>query len=203
MSEIKKWDEVNGTDDSGQRMEAFLDSVTDSYAILQLRHSDETLYERFSSMRELGRMGITPDIDHYEVVYVGELTKQGDQIDVLEGMFTKFNIDRPEDFKGHSLSVSDIVAIRENGAVSCYYCDSTCFQELPGLIPENYLKNAEMQLEDDYGMIDGVVNNGAKDCKEKAAKDKAEKPSVVEQLKNQPHCEVRKKSTVKYTEQER
>ena len=109
----------------------------------------------------------------------------------------------PDDFKGHSLSVSDIVAIRENGAVSCYYCDSTCFQELPGLIPENYLKNAEMQLEDDYGMIDGVVNNGAKDCKEKAAKDKAEKPSVVEQLKNQPHCEVRKKSTVKYTEQER
>ena len=99
--------------------------------------------------------------------------------------------------------VSDIVAIRENGAVSCYYCDSICFQELPGLIPENYLKNAEMQLEDDYGMIDGVVNNGAKDRKEKAAKDKAEKPSVVEQLKNQPHCEVRKKSTVKYTEQER
>jgi len=131
MSEIKKWDEVNGTDDSGQRMEAFLDSVTDSYAILQLRHSDETLYERFSSMRELGRMGITPDIDHYEVVYVGELTKQGDQIDVLEGMFTKFNIDRPEDFKGHSLSVSDIVALKVGGVVSCHYVDSIGFAELP------------------------------------------------------------------------
>ena len=52
-------------------------------------------------------------------------------------------------------------------------------------------------------MIDGIVNNGAKDRKEKAAKDKAEKPSVVEQLKNQPHCEVRKKSTIKYAEQER
>lgn len=139
----------------------------------------------------------------YEVVYIAPLPIHTNRPAFLESVFEKFNLDRPDDFKGHSLSVSDIVAIRENGAVSCYYCDSTCFQELPGLIPENYLKNAEMQLEDDYGMIDGVVNNGAKDCKEKAAKDKAEKPSVVEQLKNQPHCEVRKKSTVKYTEQER
>ena len=178
MSEIKKWDEVNGADDSGQRMEAFLDSATDSYAILQLRHSDETLYERFSSMRELGRMGITPDIDHYEVVYVGELTKQGDQIDVLEGMFTKFNIDRPEDFKGHSLSVSDIVALKVGGVVSCHYVDSIGFAELPDFIRrENHLKNAEMAMEDDYGMIDGVINNGPKQ------EPPAERTSILEQLK--------------------
>ena len=178
MSEIKKWDEVNGTDDSGQRMEAFLDSATDSYAILQLRHSDETLYERFSSMRELGRMGITPDIDHYEVVYVGELTMQGDQIDVLEGMFTKFNIDRPEDFKGHSLSVSDIVALKVGGVVSCHYVDSIGFAELPDFIRrENHLKNAEMAMEDDYGMIDGIINNGPKQ------EPPAERASILEQLK--------------------
>ncbi|MFR3004328.1 MAG: YodL domain-containing protein [Blautia faecis] len=148
-------------------------------------------------------MDMEVNIDHYEVVYIAPLPIHTNRSTFLESVFEKFNLDRPEDFKGHSLSVSDIVAIRENGAVSCYYCDSICFQELPGLIPENYLKNAEMQLEDDYGMIDGVVNNGAKDRKEKAAKDKAEKPSVVEQLKNQPHCEVRKKSTIKYAEQER
>ena len=178
MSEIKKWDEVNGIDDSGQRMEAFLDSATDSYAILQLRHSDETLYERFSSMRELGRMGITPDIDHYEVVYVGELTKQGDQIDVLEEMFTKFNIDRPEDFKGHSLSVSDIVALKVGGVVSCHYVDSIGFAELPDFIRrENHLKNAEMAMEDDYGMIDGVINNGPKQ------EPPAERTSILEQLR--------------------
>lgn len=178
MSEIKKWDEVNGTDDSGQRMEAFLDSTTDSYAILQLRQSDETLYERFSSMRELGRMGITPDIDHYEVVYVGELTKRGDQIDVLEGMYTKFNIDRPEDFKGHSLSVSDIVALKAGGVVSCHYVDSIGFAELPDFIRrENYLKNAEMAMEDDYGMIDGVINNGPRQ------EQPAGRTSILEQLK--------------------
>lgn len=159
--------------------------------------------ERFSSLRMLERMDMEMNIDHYEVVYIAPLPIHTNRSTFLESVFEKFNLDRPEDFKGHSLSVSDIVAIRENGAVSCYYCDSTCFQELPGLIPENYLKNAEMQLEDDYGMIDGVVNNGEKDRKEKATKDKAEKPSVVEQLKNQPHCEVRKKSTVKCAEQER
>lgn len=181
MSEIKKWDEVNGTDDGHQRMEAFLDSATDSYAILQLRRSDETVYERFASMRELGRMGVEPNIDHYEVVYVGELTKRGDQTDVLEGLYTKFNIDHPADFKGHSLSVSDIVALQVAGVVSCHYVDSIGFAELPDFIRrENYLKNAEMMLEDDYGMLDGIVNNGSKQELPK------ERPSILEQLK-QPH----------------
>ena len=203
QDKIEKWDEVNGNMGNNGRLEAFLDSAGENYAILQLRDIEETRMERFSSLKMLERMGMEVNIDHYEVVYIAPLPIHTNRSAFLESVFEKFNLARPEDFKGHSLSVSDIVAIRENGAVSCYYCDSTCFQELPGLIPENYLKNAEMQLEDDYGMIDGVVNNGAKDCKEKAAKDKAEKPSVVEQLKNQPHCEVRKKSTVKYTEQER
>ena len=181
MSEIKKWDEVNGTDDGHQRMEAFLDSATDSYAILQLRRSDETVYERFASMRELGRMGVEPNIDHYEVVYVGELTNRGDQTDVLEGLYTKFNIDHPADFKGHSLSVSDIVALQVAGVVSCHYVDSIGFAELPDFIRrENYLKNAEMMLEDDYGMLDGIVNNGPKQELPK------ERPSILEQLK-QPH----------------
>ena len=64
-------------------------------------------------------------------------------------------------FRGHSLSVSDIVALKQNGVVSCHYVDSWGFKELPGFLkPENYLKNAEMAMEDDYGMIDGIINNG-------------------------------------------
>ena len=83
---------------------------------------------------------------------------------MLEEMYTKFNIDHPEDFRGHSLSVSDIVAIRQNGIVSCHYVDSIGFKELPEFLkPENYLKNAEMAMEDDYGMIDGIINNGKAD----------------------------------------
>lgn len=178
MSDIVKWDEVNGADNPAQRMEAFLDSTTDSYAILQLRRSEETVYERFTSMRELERMGQEPDIDHYEVVYVGALTLTGTQTDTLEGIFTQFNMNRPEDFRGHSLSVSDIVALKVDGVVSSHYVDSIGFQELPDFIRrENYLKNAEMVLEDDYGMIDGIINNGSK---QEMGDDR---PSVLEQLK--------------------
>ena len=139
MARIEKWDEVHGNQAPDERMMAFLDSATDQYAILQLRRSENTVYERFSSMRELERMGL--------------------------------------DFTGHSLSVSDIVALRQNGVVSCHYVDSIGFQELPGFLkPENYLKAAEMAMEDDYGMIDGVINNGKKE-------EPAEKASVLDQLK--------------------
>lgn len=61
------------------------------------------------------------------------------------------------------MSVSDIVAIKQDGKVSCHYCDSVGFTQIPGFLPENPLKNAEMAVEDDYGMIDGIINNGAKE----------------------------------------
>ena len=61
------------------------------------------------------------------------------------------------------MSVSDIVALKQNGVVSCHYVDSVGFQQVPGFLPDNPLKSAELSLEDDYGMIDGVSNNGKKD----------------------------------------
>ena len=205
MARIEKWDEVHGTQAPDERMMAFLDSTTDQYAILQLRRSEDTVYERFSSMRELERMGLEPDIDHYEVVYMAPLLPYKDQNTMLEELYAKFNVSRPDDFTGHSLSVSDIVALRQNGVVSCHYVDSIGFQELPGFLkPENYLKAAEMSMEDDYGMIDGIINNGPKqptvadleaqvkagmsislmDLAEAAHREK--KKSVLEQLKSQP-----------------
>ena len=124
MARIEKWDEVHGTQAPDERMMAFLDSTTDQYAILQLRRSEDTVYERFSSMRELERMGLEPDIDHYEVVYTAPLLPYKDQNTMLEELYAKFNVSRPDDFTGHSLSVSDIVALRQNGVVSCHYVDS-------------------------------------------------------------------------------
>ena len=136
----------------------------------------DTVYERFSSMRELERMGLEPDIDHYEVVYTAPLLLQGSEYDV-RGTVCEIQCFPPDDFTGHSLSVSDIVALRQNGVVSCHYVDSIGFQELPGFLkPENYLKAAEMAMEDDYGMIDGVINNGKKE-------EPVEKASVLDQLK--------------------
>ena len=94
---------------------------------------------------------------------VSNLTDDEAVILKLNGLYQTFNTDHPEDFRGHSLSVSDIVALRQDGVVSCHYVDPRGFKELPGFLqPENYLKNAEMAVEDDYGMIDGIVNNGPK-----------------------------------------
>lgn len=83
MARIEKWDEVHGNQALDEKMMAFLDSTTDQYAILQLRRSEDTVYERFSSMRELERMGLEPDIDHYEVVYTAPASSlQGSEYDV-------------------------------------------------------------------------------------------------------------------------
>ena len=179
---IQKWDEINGTGSSEDRMEAFLSSETDTYAILQLSYDqpEQTAFERFESLNGLARQGKQPNIDHYEVVYTAPLLPYKDLGTMLEQMYEKFNIDHPADFRGHSLSVSDIIAIRQNGIVSCHYVDSIGFKELPEFLkPENYLKNAEMAMEDDYGMIDGIINNGKAD----RIKDMEEKrPSVLEQV---------------------
>lgn len=102
MARIEKWDEVHGNQAPDERMMAFLDSATDQYAILQLRRIEDTVYERFSSMRELKRMGLEPDIDHYEVVYTAPLLPYKDQNTMLEELYAKFNVSRPDDFTGHT-----------------------------------------------------------------------------------------------------
>lgn len=177
MSRIEKWDEITGAEQEQGMMEAFLESRTDSYAILQLRDIDETRQERFASLGYLHRQGKEPDIDHYEIVYTDNLPTFTDRDTMLESLYTKFNIDHPADFTGHSLSVSDIVALKTGDVVSCHYVDSVGFTELKDFLRAgNHLKNAEMTLEDDYGMIDGIINNGK-------AGAESERPSVLEKLK--------------------
>ena len=176
---IFKWDEINGQDQE-QKMEAFLTAINDTYAILQLKDEAETRPMRFVSYAELKRSGDEPSIDHYELIYVAPLLPYKDQNTLLNDIYEKFNIAHPADFYGHSLSVSDIVAIRTNGQVSFHYVDSIGFQELPAFMkPENYLKYAEMSMEDDYGMIDGIINNGKSAALEQAE----QKESILEKLK--------------------
>lgn len=175
---IEKWDDVHGNTTSDDRMVAFLESSTDSYAVLQLKHIDETDEFRFMPYWHIQKLENQPTIDHYEVVYNGPIEQSAGAAEQLEALYTRFNIDHPEDFRGHSMSVSDIVAIKQNDMVSCHYVDSIGFTELPGFLkPENYLKNAEMAMEDDYGMLDGVINNG----KSPAVEDR---PSILGQLKD-------------------
>ena len=187
QEKIERWNDVTGNDAPQDKLSAFLDNATDSYAILQLRRTEDTVMERFESMTSLHRQGKEPEFDHYEVVYTGNLPPYTDQNMVLEGIYEKFNIDRPTDFRGHSLSVSDVVALKTAGVVSCHYVYSIGFAELTGFMkPENYLKNAEMAIEDDYGMIDGVINNGKAPALEA-------RESVLEKLKEQPCADVTRK----------
>ncbi len=113
------------------------------------------------------------------MIYTGSLPGGVD----LEDIYRKFNIDHPADYTGHSLSVSDIVALKQAGVVTCHYVDSFGFRELPHFHPENYLKNVEVAIEDDYGMIDGILNNGVREFAGE------ERPSVLEKLKNMPEPE--------------
>lgn len=99
----------------------------------------------------------------------------------MNDLYRQFNIEHPQDFTGHSLSVSDIIVLRQQGQVSSHYVDSWGFKELPQFLPDNYMKNAEMAMEDDLGIIDGIINNGPKEIKAKE-----ERPSVLEKLKGHP-----------------
>ena len=171
-----------------KREQAFLESATDTYAIYQLKHDDSTADFRFMGSEWLEKKGIEPQRENYELVYTGDLGYYtGNQLEKLESIYQTFNISRPEDFTGHSLSKSDIVALKQDHVVSCHYVDSIGYKELPNFLKiENYLKNAEMQLEDDYGMIDGVINNGPKETEKavnKTEETKSNKPSVLAKLR--------------------
>ena len=174
---IEKWDDVHGNTTSDERMVAFLESSTDSYAVLQLKRIDETEQFRFMPYWHIQKLEEQPTIDHYEVVYNGPIEQSAGAAEQLEELYTKFNIDHPEDFRGHSMSMSDIVALKVAHEVSFHYVDRIGFVELQGFMkPENYLKYAEMAMEDDYGMLDGIINNGKAPASE-------ERPSVLGQLK--------------------
>ena len=145
-----------------EREAAFLDYPGDAYAIYQVKHTEELRFICYESLEELQRMGQQPQRENYDLVYTRAGLPEGQNQDaILDKLWQDFNVDRPVDFHSPSMSVSDIIAIRQGGEVSYHYCDSVGFQKLPGFYqPENYLKTAEMAMEDDYGMIDGIINNG-------------------------------------------
>ena len=219
-----------------------------SFSIYQLKGGNETLDYRFEPLDSIHRNGLSVKPENYELVYEAPMTEK----DNLESIYTRFNVDRPADFTGHSLSVSDIVVLHQGGKDTAHYCDRAGFSEVPEFLqpaqksremteriqtprgsfylcgmtreqmeadgygfhhasedgkylimangtqayavradaPEkdNPLRTAEMTLEDDYGMIDGVINNGRRGEELEKARDHAErtqpekKPSIRERL---------------------
>ena len=223
-------------------------AAENSFSIYQLKGGNETLDYRFEPLDSIHRNGLSVKPENYELVYTAPLTAKDD----LESIYTRFNVDRPADFTGHSLSVSDIVVLHQGGKDTAHYCDRAGFSEVPEFLqpaqksreiteriqtprgnfylcgmtreqmeadgygfhhasedgkylimangtqayavradaPEkdNPLRTAEMTLEDDYGMIDGVINNGRRGEELEKAKEHAErtqpekKPSIRERL---------------------
>ena len=223
-------------------------AAENSFSIYQLKGGNETLDYRFEALDSIHRNGLSVKPENYELVYTAPLTAKDD----LESIYTRFNVDRPADFTGHSLSVSDIVVLHQDGKDTAHYCDRTGFSEVPEFLqpaqksreiteriqtprgsfylcgmtreqmeadgygfhhasedgkylimangtqayavradaPEkdNPLRTAEMTLEDDYGMIDGVINNGRRGEELEKAREHAErtqpekKPSIRERL---------------------
>ena len=128
----------------------------DTFSIYQLKQGDETRDFRFEPYDRLQAAGNTVDKANYELVYSAELTPGTS----LEDIYTRFNIDHPKDFKGHSLSVSDVVVLHQNGQDTAHYVDSFGYKKVPEFLqPENYLKTAEQTTEQNYNMIDGQINN--------------------------------------------
>ena len=270
-SEVEKFKEAS-------RYEAALDTSRaevreepaqeDRFSIYQLKGGDETLDYRFEPLDAIRRNGLSVDSANYELVYTAPLRSE----DNLESIYTRFNIDRPADFHGHSLSVSDIVVLHQDGKDTAHYCDRFGFSQVPEFLeperakevtiptpdqmetgetvrtprgsfyvtamsreqmeaagygvhhqsddgkylimsngtrafavlaeqPEkdNPLRTAEMTLEDDYGMIDGVINNGRRGEEVEKAREAAErggaekKPSIRERLEDaKKECSERK-----------
>ena len=205
-----------------EREQAFLSQNRDCFAIYQVSR-DDPQNVRFMNLDWLQSHNLTVDRNNYDLIYTAPLNGSSSTMEQLETLYEQFNLKKPVDFHSPSLSVSDIVAIKQDGKVSCHYCDSVGFTEIPGFLPDNPLKNAEMMLEDDYGMIDGIINNGPKeptvaqleqqarngqpislmDLATAAHREEREKKkSVMEQLKSQPRTEHKKTAPKKSAERE-
>ena len=206
-----------------EREQAFLSQNRDCFAIYQVKHTDELRDIRYEGMDWLRSIGQAVKRENYDLVYTAPLEPCKSPQAAVEQLYNQFNNDHPADYHHPSMSVSDIVAIKQDGKVSCHYCDSVGFTQIPGFLPENPLKNAEMAVEDDYGMIDGIINNGTKEPTvaelEQQARsgqpislmdlaaathreEREKKKSVVDQLKSQPKAEHKKTAPKKSAERE-
>lgn len=189
----------------------------DTFTIYQLKREDATRDYRFEPYDRLQAAGLAVDPAHYEPVYSGPMTPGM----TLDAIYTRFNLDHPQDFKGHSLSVSDVVVVQLGGQSTAHYVDSFGYKQVPEFLqPENYLKNAEMSTEQNYNMIDGIANNaptvGELEGKAKAGevisltelataiqaekgqgREREEKPSIRAQLKQYKEQTAQRKKTAK------
>lgn len=149
------------------------------YTICQLNDTPENRDRRFSGYSSVIDSGDTVHPASYTSVYSGSFPEKMRSLpdkELLDHLWMVFNTAHPKDFHGHSLSVSDVVILRLDEVPKAYYVDSFGFVLLPSeqwKEPENYLRAAELSLEANDNMIDGIINNLPTD---------AQQPSETERL---------------------
>ena len=173
-----------------EREAAFLDHAGDCFAIYQLRDEDETRYLRYAPLPGQG-----VDRKFYELAYTAPLP-DGANLDTL---FEKFNVNHPPDYLRPSMSVSDIVALKQDGVVSCHYCDRYAFTELHGFFSKEnppvveepkQPTAAELEAQVKAGQSISLMDLAAATHRERDGK----KKSVSERLKKQSPKESKKKA---------
>ena len=206
-----------------EREAAFLSHDGDCFAIYQVKDDDGLRRIRYEGLDWLKSIGRSVERENYDLIYTAPLQETGNVDAAVEQLYSQFNNEHPADYHSPSMSVSDIVVLKRAGEVSCHYVDSFGFAPVPDFIkPENYLKAAEMSAEDDYGMIDGIINNGPKqtvaELEQQARsgqpislmdlaaashrEERERKKSVVGQLKSQPKQETKNTAPKKSAERE-
>lgn len=119
------WQALKKTLQKNDPEKAFLESMENSYVIYQLK-DDASRELKFSTLTETG----IPNKDNYKAVYSGKIESSTDKNTILENLFTEFNINHPKDFRGHSMSVSDVVALKIESKVTYHFVDDIGFKEL-------------------------------------------------------------------------
>ena len=198
----KEWEEspefhqciVDRLNHQKERERAFLDYGGDCFAIYQIKDGAEQRDLRFVNMDWLMSKGLTVERGNYDLVYTGELAP-GLGSSTLEKLWERFNTDHPADYHRPSMSVSDIIAVKQDGVVSCHYCDSVGFAKVPDFISQKPTV-AELEAQVKAGQTISLTDLADAVHREK-------KKSVVAQLKNQPTQERKKAAPKKSAEKER
>lgn len=181
-------EELAGSEATKEMLQEYgaAEQTENTFSIYQLK-DDVPVDFHFRPLEEVQGKGLAVDPANYEKVYTAPLTPGMG----LERIFEKFNIDRPEDFKGHSLSVSDVVVLHQNGKDTAHYTDSIGFVDISkDFLLENPLKAAELSTEQNANMIDGVINNTpAADALEANAGEQISLEQYAETLKQDDSAE--------------
>ena len=151
------YERTNGKAQEETKAAPELPQEKDTFSIYQLKRDDETVDLHFEPYDRLTAAGHTVDMANYDRIYIADLAPGTS----LEDIYTRFNVDHPKDFKGHSLSVSDVVVLHQNGQDTAHYVDSIGYKEVPGFWkqPENPLKHVEDTIEQNDNNFDGIINN--------------------------------------------